>query len=246
MKYIKYLLLFFCLGFTSDQFRPVHVFMIGDSTMSNKSIKRLPETGWGQVFGDFFNDSVVVDNYAQNGRSSKSFRDEGIWDKVHPKIKEGDYVFIQFGHNDNKEDPKRHTDPFTSYTANLEQYINETKSKGGIPVLCTSIIRRHFNENDELIDTHGDFIDAVKKVAESEKVYMIDLDSLTREVVEEMGPETSKQLYLFIKPGIYPTRPKGVADSTHLSQLGAYTFASLVVKELANQKIPLGDYLKSK
>ena len=132
------------------------VFMIGDSTMANKDTTGgKQERGWGMVLQQYFDDGVVVDNHAVNGRSSKSFINEGRWEKVLAKIKPGDYVFIQFGHNDEKPKPDRHTDPGSTFDDNLRKFVNETREKGGIPVLFNAVVRRNFalkeqkNDDDE-------------------------------------------------------------------------------------------------
>ena len=159
-----------CFAFISDNNRPTHVFMIGDSTMANKPENAIPEVGWGQVLHYFFNDSIVIENHAKNGRSSKSFIDEGLWGKVIASVQKGDYVIIQFGHNDEKEDTARHTTPSTSYKKNLERFVDETNKKGGIPILCTSIVRRHFDKEGTLRDTHGEYLRTVRKVALEKRV----------------------------------------------------------------------------
>lgn len=243
MKKLILIISVICLALTTDDFRPVHIFMIGDSTMANKPEKAIPEYGWGQVLQYFFNDSVLVDNHAVNGRSSKSFIDEGRWSEVISNVHKGDYVIIQFGHNDKKNDTARYTTPFDTYKGNLEKFINETKEKGGIPILCTSIVRRHFKEDGTLKDTHGDYLTAVKQVAKETGVYFIDLESKTKKLVEEMGPEKSKQLYLFFESGVYPLRPKGLQDSTHLSQLGAFSVSGLAVEAMIESDIPLTKFL---
>jgi lysophospholipase L1-like esterase len=243
MKKLILILSVICLAFAADDFRPVHIFMIGDSTMANKPEKAIPEYGWGQVLQHFFNDSVIVENHARNGRSSKSFIDEGRWEKVISNVQKGDYVIIQFGHNDKKKDTARHTSPFNTYKRNLEKYIDETKEKGAIPILCTSIVRRHFNKDGTLLDTHGDYLTAVKQVAEENEVYFIDMEARTKKLVEEMGPEKSKQLFLFFESGVYPLRPIGLQDSTHLSQLGAFTVSGLAVQGMKELDIPLTRYL---
>lgn len=227
MKKLIVILSVICLTFDSYDYRPVHIFMIGDSTMANKPDRDIPEYGWGQILHHFFNDSVKVENYAKNGRSSKSFIDEGIWDKVIAKVQKDDYIIIQFGHNDQKKDTARHTSPFNTYIKNLKKYIDETKQKGAIPILCSSIVRRHFNENCTLLDTHGDYLIAVRQVAQKKGVYFIDMEAKTRKLVEEMKIENSKQLFLHFKSGIYPHRQKGLEDNTHLSQLDAFTFSGL-------------------
>ena len=129
----------------------ITIYMIGDSTMSNKPLEgNNQERGWGHVLGSFFTEDVRVENHAMNGRSSKSFIDEGRWETVVNKIRPGDYVFIQFGHNDEKPQPERHTDPGTTFDENLRKFVRETRAKGGIPVLFNSIVRRNFGVNPDV------------------------------------------------------------------------------------------------
>lgn len=246
MKKFILILTVCCFAFTTQEFRPTHIYMIGDSTMANKPERAIPQYGWGQVLRHFFNDSIVVDNHAKNGRSSKSFIDEGRWERVITQVQEGDYVIIQFGHNDQKPDTARFTSPFDTYKRNLKRFINETKEKGGIPILCTSIIRRHFNEDGTLKDTHGDYLTAVRQVAEETEVYFIDMEAKTKKLVEEMGLEKSKQLFLFYESGIYPLRPAGKKDNTHLCQQGAFTIAGLAVEGMRELNIPVIKYLGRK
>ena len=147
MKYRWTFFLALLLLFSSFEIEKpvVTIFMIGDSTMANKELAGdNPERGWGQMLPGFLSEKIRVENHAVNGRSSKSFIDEGRWDIVVSRINKGDYVFIQFGHNDEKDDPKRHTDPGSSFDANLVRFVNETRAKGGIPVLFNSIVRRNF------------------------------------------------------------------------------------------------------
>ena len=135
-------------SFRSDERDTITVFMIGDSTMANKPLGGdNPERGWGQMLAGYFTEDVRVDNHALNGRSSKSFIDEGHWEEVRRLIRPGDYVFIQFGHNDEKPKPDRHTDPGTTFDANLRRFDEETRAKGGKPVLLISIVRRNFFDN---------------------------------------------------------------------------------------------------
>ncbi|WP_339926368.1 rhamnogalacturonan acetylesterase [uncultured Cyclobacterium sp.] len=239
MRVLVFLLAIGCFAFTTENYRATHIFMIGDSTMANKPERNLPEYGWGQVLNHFFTDEIVVDNHAKNGRSSKSFIDEGSWEKVINRVQEGDYVIIQFGHNDQKSDTARYTGPFDTYQKNLKKFLNETKEKGGIPILCTSIVRRLFDENGILKDSHGDYLTGVIQVANETGVYFIDMEAKTRKLVESLGPEKSKKLYLFFESGIYPHRPEGQEDNTHLSQLGTFTIAGLAIEEMKILGIPL-------
>ena len=221
----------------------IKIFMIGDSTMANKAANRRPETGWGMVFNEFFNDRVVVDNHAVNGRSSKSFISEGRWKVVSDQLQPGDYLFIQFGHNDQKfKSPDRYTNPFTTYRANLERYVREAREKGAIPILLSSIVRRNFNEYGCLIDTHGDYPLVTRLVASDMKVPFIDLQLQTELLVTQLGPDNSKQLYNWLAPGENQNYPNGVQDDTHLNNSGAHKVAQLVIDEMKKQHI-LTDYI---
>ena len=215
------------------------VFMIGDSTMANKDTTGgKQERGWGMVLQQYFDSHVVVDNHAVNGRSTKSFINEGRWDKVLAKIKPGDYVFIQFGHNDEKPQPERHTDPGTTFDDNLRKFVNETRSKGGIPVLFNAVVRRNFalkvqkNDDDEklrnldakqgknvlegdtLYDTHGDYRIAPANVAREMGVVFIDANTITHELEQGLGREASKKLHMIFAPGEHPTAQRPLGQHT--------------------------------
>jgi lysophospholipase L1-like esterase len=248
MKKIQHTLLFLALivililSFKSPA--KVNVWMIGDSTMANKKTEAAPETGWGMVLQEFFKDGVNVHNHAVNGRSSKSFLSEGKWKSVYDSLKKGDYVIIQFGHNDEKPDSVRHTEPFTTYKQILKLYIDEARSKEAIPIICSSIVRRHFDIAGNLKDTHGDYIKAAHEIAEETSTPFIDMEAKTRKLVAELGREKSKSLFLFCKPGEYVTRPNGVQDSTHLNSNGAHQVAGLFVDGVKELKLPLVSFLK--
>ncbi|KOH42777.1 rhamnogalacturonan acetylesterase [Sunxiuqinia dokdonensis] len=222
--------------------KPVDVYMVGDSTMSNKKAEVYPETGWGQVFDQFFNEQVTVHNHAVNGRSTKSFITEGRWQVVLDSLKADDYVFIQFGHNDQKDkDSTRYTDPYGTYSQNLEKYVRESRDKAAIPILLTSIVRRKFDENGRLIDTHKEYPEAMRQVAERLDVPLIDLQRLTAGMVQEMGDEPSKEIYLWTEPT--ERFPAGRQDDTHLCVAGALTVAELVAVELAKFPLDLAEYI---
>lgn len=258
----------------------ITIFMIGDSTMADKDLTGgNPERGWGQMLPGFLSEEVRVDNHAVNGRSTKSFIDEGRWDKVLSLIKKGDYVFIQFGHNDEKADPKRHTDAEGgSFDANLKRFVNETRAKGGIPVLFNSIVRRNFGtadgstiaaaisqddirkgvnpdakreaqaehpqEGDKLIDTHGAYLDSPRNVAQELDVPFVDMNRITHELVEGLGPVESKKLFMWVPANTVSAMPKGREDNTHLNIYGARIVAGLTVDAIAQAVPALASYVR--
>lgn len=217
--------------------------MIGDSTMANKKPNRAPETGWGQVFDQLLTEKATVDNHAVNGRSSKSFLGENRWQPVLDSLKEGDYVFIQFGHNDQKTDSARHT-TLEEYKLNLEKYVKEAKAKKANPILFTSVMRRRFDENGKFYDTHMGYPDAVREVAKELNVPLIDLHKKTEELLVSLGKEESKKLFLILKPGESENYPDGRDDNTHFQTYGALEVAKLAAASIKEQALPLAGYLK--
>ncbi|MCC8153357.1 MAG: pectinesterase family protein [Tannerellaceae bacterium] len=218
--------------------------MIGDSTMADKKTDGgNPERGWGHMWPSFFTAKIKIENNAQNGRSSKSFIEEGRWQKVVDRIQPGDFLFIQFGHNDSKPDTERYTDPHTTYKANLHRFIKEAKEKGGIPVLFTSIVRRNFNENGLLIDTHGDYLSAAKAVAQEADIVLIDLNERTHAWIQALGPEQSKAMFMWVEPGTLPCCPEGKKDDTHLNIAGARQVALFALEELVKYYPKLAPFI---
>ncbi|MEZ4906461.1 MAG: GDSL-type esterase/lipase family protein [Saprospiraceae bacterium] len=219
--------------------------MIGDSTMANKKDIDYPETGWGQVFHEYFTDAVEIHNYAVNGRSTKSFRDRGHWQEVYDQLQKNDYVIIQFGHNDSKEDdPARYAAPHTDYKDNLIRYIDEIRSKGAIPILATPIYRRKFDDNGTLLDAHGDYPGVVREVAAAKHVDLLDMHKLSGEFIQKQGKELSKYMFMNVQKKVYPKFPDGVTDNTHLTPSGARDIASLAAQELITLHHPLRNFLK--
>lgn len=239
------------LGFAPRK-NPV-IFMIGDSTMANKDLRGgNTERGWGMVLPGFLPEEVKVENHAQNGRSSKSFILEGRWQKVYDRIQPGDYVFIQFGHNDQKNDTLRFTDPETTYKQNLKKYIAETRRKGGVPVLFTSIARRAFDENGKLIDSHGRYIGAMKEVGAETNTPVVDMNARSIALFEAAGVEGSKELFNYVAPRTQACRPEGKQDDTHFCYKGARELAKIAVEELSalfpelKSKFAVYDYVVAK
>ena len=260
---------------SAEKQRKITIFMIGDSTMANKPTKNdNQERGWGQALGGYFTDDIIVDNHAMNGRSSKSFINEGRWNAVVEKIRPGDYVFIQFGHNDEKPKEDRHTDPGTTFDENLRRFCQETRAKGGIPVLFNSIVRRNFFDNknavtdddlhgtgttrpsaegDSLIETHIlvkedgtvlDYLASPRNVAHALGVPFVDMNRITHDLVEGMGKEESKKLFCWIAPGTNLAAPKGREDNTHLNIYGARVIAGLTVDAIGEAVPPLKKYIR--
>lgn len=245
MNKLILLSLAFILGFT-PQNDSVQVFLIGDSTLANKAPEDAPETGWGMVLQDYFNvKSVAVRNHAVNGRSTKSFISEGRWITVLKDMKAGDWVLIQFGHNDSKDqDTSRYAAANTDYRKNLIRFISETRAKGGKPVLVTPVMRRRFDEKGKFFDTHGNYPSAVKTVGKELNIPVIDLHAKSQDAIVQHGVEGSKALFMHLEGGYYPRSPKGIIDDTHFSGYGANVMASLVAESVQAQIPDLAKYLK--
>ncbi|MBL0738539.1 rhamnogalacturonan acetylesterase [Flavobacterium sp. GN10] len=241
----KYILITFLI--TSFCFaQKTSVYCIGDSTMANKKDPdRNPEHGWAQVLQPFFNDNILIINKAVNGRSTRSFIDEKRWDSIYKQLKKGDYVLIEFGHNDQKiEDPSRYTNPHTAYRYNLIKFVKESREKGAIPILLTSISRRNFNEKGVLVPTHGDYPLETRLVAQEYKVPLIDLEYYTELLEQSYGPDKSRELHLHFKAGENPYYDKDKADDTHLSLKGATEIAQIVVAQIKLLQAPSLERLK--
>lgn len=223
------------------------IFLVGDSTMANKPlIPENPERGWGQMLPPYFKAGVRVENHAMNGRSSKSFRDEGRWRAVENSLKPGDWVIIQFGHNDEKDqDPARFTTPFGSFKTNLTQYVLETRAHGANPVLATPTARRKFDESGKRVDTHGDYVTAVRAVAAEQGVPLIDLNKRSDELLRREGPELSKKIYIWVTAEEYPALPKGRQDDTHFCAFGASRMCDLAVEEIKASVPELARFLNT-
>ncbi len=244
--------------------RKTTIFMIGDSTMANKDISNgKQERGWGMALQCYFDpDYVHIDNHAVNGRSTLSFINEGRWQKVLDKMKPGDYVVIQFGHNDEKAPADRHTDPGSTFDYNLAKFVRETREHGGTPILMNCVVRRNFfmaapeNDDDEklrtqtfkdgvkmvegdtLVDTHGLYAVAPRDVARRMNCLFVDANQLTHDLEQGLGTEASKRLHMWFLPGQEPSEPKGKQDNTHYNIYGAHQVARLLADAMC-QEVPL-------
>lgn len=237
-------LLFASVVFTQKQ--PITVYLAGDSTMAQKTADKRPETGWGEMLAQYFDvGKVKIDNRALNGRSTKSFVAEGRWQAIVDNLKKGDYVFIEFGHNDEKIDkPEIYAAPNTDYRNNLIKFVTEVRAKSAFPVLLTPVMRRKFDKNGIFQDTHGEYPDAVRKVARELKAPLIDMHRKSEAILKDYGAEKSRTLFLQLKAGENPNYPKGVEDNTHFNPTGAAEMAKLAVEAIREQKIGLRKYLK--
>lgn len=218
------------------------IYLIGDSTIANKEIKAFPETGWGMPFQYFFDSTVLVENHAKNGRSTRTFISENRWSPIEEKLKKGDYVFMQFGHNDeSKEKTDRYTTP-EDYKRNLIKFIKETRTKGATPVLLTPVSRRKFVDGNQQ-ETHTVYSALVKEVAKVEQVAFIDLDAISLRYYQSLGEENSKLLFLQLEAGEHPNYPEGKVDNTHFSEMGARKIAQLVLNEMKKLNLPITEHI---
>lgn len=227
-------LLFALSAFALPEKKKITIWMCGDSTMSIKERKAYPETGWGMPFVYFWDSTVVIENLARNGRSTSSFRNEGLWKKVLDGAGDGDYVFIQFGHNDEVPAKKTYTTE-TEFRKNLKQYVSEARSRKATPILLTPIARRKFDQNGKIEGTHDVYSQIVREVAKEEKVVLFDMDKITQQLYQQFGIENSKLLFLQLKPGEHPNYPEGKEDNTHFNELGARLIAQLILDEIKKQ-----------
>src|SRR5215204_6131591 len=233
-------LVLFLMAFTMADKKKITIWLCGDSTMSIKETKAYPETGWGMPFVYFWDSTVNIENLAKNGRSTSSFRNEGLWKKVTDGAAEGDYVFIQFGHNDEVPTKKTYTTE-VEFKNNLKQYVAEARGKKATPIMFTPMARRKFDVAGKIEGTHDVYSQIVRDVVKEEKVILFDMDKITQQLYQQFGVENSNLLFLQLKPGEHPNYPGGKVDNTHFNELGARLVAQLVLKEIKNQKLELAD-----
>lgn len=203
----------------------VTVFLAGDSTVTNQ--EREPFAAWGQALPRFFGAGVAVANHAHSGESLRSFAGERRLAKIEESIRPGDFLFVQFAHNDQKPGAS-HVEPFTTYTEELRRHIKLARDKGATPVLVTSMHRRRFDEAGKIVNTLGDYPEAVRRLARAENVALIDLHAASRTLYEAMGVEPSKRAFVHVPAGVYPGQTEAIQDNTHFSDYGAYELARCV------------------
>lgn len=235
----------FWLALVYQDYSPINIYLIGDSTVSDYPESYYPRMGWGQVLESFFQEDVKVHNKAVSGRSTKSFIEEGLWEEVLSNLKEGDYLLIQFGHNDMKSENERlYAAPFSAYTDNLRTFIEAAKRKKAIPILVTPVYRRRFDDNGLLQNSLGEYPLAMRILAEKEEIPLIDLHKKSFQLFSELGPEKTKEIFLWLEEGESKNYPKGIEDNSHFSEQGATALSRLVVEEMQRLDLPVTSYLK--
>jgi len=224
---------------------PITIYIAGDSTAAEKLAEKRPETGWGEKLQQYFVPSDVrVEDDAKNGRSTRTFISEGLWQGIIDHMKPGDYVFIQFGHNDeSKEKVDRYTPP-DDYRRNLALMVAQVREKKGFPVLLTPVYRRKFDEQRNVVDQHGVYPDIVRSVAAELRVPLIDMHRSSGALLQRIGPDSSVKLYLQLEPGENPNYPQGVHDNTHFRPLGAELMAGLAVQGIRESVPALAGQLR--
>lgn len=217
------------------------VFLAGNSTVVDQAEE--PYAAWGQIIPSFFkSDQVVIANYAESGEALSSFRSARRLEKVLSLMKPGDYLFIEFGHNDQKQQGPG-IGAFTSYKRDLEEYIKAIRAKGGIPVLVTSMHRRNFDGNGKIVNTLGDYPEAVRQVAREEKTALIDLNAMSQTLYEAWGPEVSQHAFVIYPANTFPGQKEALNDNTHFNAYGAWQIARCIAAGIAAQKLPLAKAL---
>jgi lysophospholipase L1-like esterase len=208
------------------------IYLAGDSTMATYPPESYPMQGWGAKLSLFLPSTVQVVNEAVCGRSSKSFIDEGRLAGILETIRPDDFLFIQFGHNDSKEDSERYTSPWTTYPMYLMQYIDGARARGAQPVLLSPLCRRHFDPDGLLVHTHGDYPKAMEALAVRENISFIDLCGRSAVAFKEMGDLKSREWLTWLSPGEHPNYPDGIRDNTHLNEQGAEAIARMVAEAI--------------
>jgi lysophospholipase L1-like esterase len=217
------------------------VFLAGNSTVVDQD--REPWAAWGQMIPRFFEPGqVAIANYAESGETLKAFARERRLEKIFSLAKPGDYLFIEFAHNDQKPGGN-HLDPFTTYKQTLKEWIAEARKRGMTPVLVTSMHRRNFDSSNHIINTLGDYPEAMRQTAAEEKVALIDLNAMSKTLYEAWGPDGSLKAFVHYPANTFPGQTTALADNTHFNPYGAYELARCVVKGIVAAHLPIAKYL---
>lgn len=212
------------------------LYLCGNSTVVDQSNE--PWASWGQMIPRFLNDSLCVANYAESGLAVATFIGQNRWAKILSRLKKGDYVLLEFGHNDQKTDDRIGNGAFYAFSHQVKQMIDECRQKGATFILCTPTMRRSF-EGDKVVNTHKDYPEAIRGIAQREGITLIDLQQLTGRFYEAMGPEASKRAFVHYPANTFPDQPKALADNTHFNPYGAYEIAKMVARGLLESALPL-------
>lgn len=219
--------------------KPLTIHLAGDSTLAEKRWRQRPETGWGESLQSFLNeDRAHVANHAVDGASTRTFIATGRWQALLDQAARGDYVFVQFGHNDEPRHKASHTSP-DEYRSNLIRFVAEVRARQATPVLMTPIVRRRFDANGAFVDMHGAYPDIVREVASQQSTTLIDLHRASEALLKKLGPDSSRRLFLHLQPLRHFNHLRGIADDTHLSAAGAEAMARLAIAEMKKLQLPL-------
>lgn len=217
------------------------VFISGDSTVTDYDVE--PYASWGQMIPRFFNDGVSFANYAESGARLDTFKERGRFEKILSEVKPGDWVFIEFGHNDQKLHGPG-TGAYYFYMYQLKEYIDEVRSRGAYPVFLTPTCRRYFDDEGHIISSHEDYPEAMRFIAQRENVPLIDLQEMTRTLYETLGVEESKHAFVQYPAGTYPGQKEDLKDNTHFNPYGAYEIAQCVIEGMKQLDLPLVQYIR--
>ncbi|WP_213996848.1 rhamnogalacturonan acetylesterase [Arsukibacterium sp.] len=232
------------LPLQATELKPVKLHLVGDSTMSNKPNLAYPERGWGQLLPQFVTPQLTVVNHAANGRSTRRFLNEGRWQLLLSELAKGDYVLIQFGHNDSKQsDPARYAAADTDYQHFLQQFIADVRERGATPMLASSICRRNFAEDGSLKRDLADYAKAAAKVAAESEVSFFDLQQHSCGLWQQLGKTAAQPYFIQVPADLYAKFPDGTSDNTHLTLQGASKMAQFFVRDLKAQQHPLAAYV---
>ncbi len=216
------------------------VFLAGNSTVVDQDNE--PWCGWGQMLPRFMKPEIAIANYAESGEAGNSFISAKRFAKILTKMEEGDYLMIEFGHNDQKQKGENRG-PFTSYKESLKYMIDETRKKGGTPILITPMHRRRFDENNKIINTLEEYPEAMRQLSREEGVMLVDLNNMSRILYEAWGPEESKKAFVHYPAGTFPGQTDALEDNTHFNAYGGYQLCKCVLKGLIDNDSPLKEYI---
>lgn len=217
------------------------IFLAGNSTVVDEAEE--PWCGWGQIFPGFFTSDIAIANYAESGEAANTFVASKRFAKLLSKMRKGDYLFIEFGHNDQKQKGEG-KGPYTSYKSDLKYLASKTREKGAIPVLVTSMHRRFFDDNGKVKNTHGDYPDAVRQLAKEENITLIDLNNMSATLYEAWGVEGSKRAFVHYPAGTFPNQKEPLADNTHFNPYGGTEIARCILKGMIDNNLPVKKYIR--